>query len=207
MVSLTDPVSRQNCIERWGDYVGNSPSGVVYGTNNKHFSQMPDDRYGGATNSLPSATSSMGVDDIGTSGGLIDGGTVRDACTTAAREWTIFRRMRGRRYYDNQGNSQLQTQVGPTKTYMPNSGQYDRRITVPAPNVASNGPRTGDRLIAGQTTNVGNPNFGIGLNGWYDDVRGSLGSVQNSGANDITVDITICHYSCHYSCHSSRGRR
>ena len=211
MVSLTDPISRSNCVDRWEDYVGNAATyngTVVYGTNNKHFSEMPDDRYGGSSASLPSSDFSMDVDDIGSSGGIIDADTVKNATTSAATEWTIFRRMTGRRYYNNQGNYSLQTQVGPTNTYLPNSGQYDARISVPMPNVdATNGPRDGDILRPGQTTNISNPYYGQGLNGWYDDVRSELNTVLGSAGNYVTVDITICHYSCHYSCHSSRGRR
>ena len=209
MVTLSDPISRSNCVLRWEDYVANADNSTVYHLGNRHLGSAtfpPDDYYGGNTSSPIADNFSMGVDDIGSSGGIITSGTLRDATTTSAREWTIFRRMRLNRSYDYNGIAQYQTQAE-GKTWMPGSGQYDRRITVGAPNIPSNGPRTNDLMIAGQTTNINDPNYNIGLNGWYSAVRTSLASTQNNPSNTVIVDLSVCHYSCHSSCHSSRGRR
>lgn len=210
MVTLTDPISRSNCVLRWEDYVANADNSTTYHLGNKHLQSgtfPSDDYYGGNNNSPISDSFSMGVDDIGSSGGIITSGTLRDATVASAREWTIFRRMRLNRSFDYNGIAQYQTQAE-GKTWMPGSGQYDRRIAVGAPNVnGTNGPRTNDLLIAGQTSNINDPNYGIGLAGWYSDVRSQLAIVQVNPSNTVIVDLTVCHYSCHSSCHSSRGRR
>ena len=198
MVSLTGNVSRLNVRQRWEDYVAaDARSGIVYSTTSKPFAEMPNDRFGGAGTALPSVSSYLSVDNIGSSGGTITASTLRTGMVNGTSAWTHLRNMRARRYFNSQGSAQLQIDVT-NKAYMPNSGTYNGQGTVTAPSVPTNGP------TAGNTITVGSASANTGMEEYLDLMRAAYRAVRDTA---VTRDITTCHYSCHYSCHSSRGRR
>jgi hypothetical protein len=50
MATLTNPIRKQNIVDRFADFVvSHNNTQVVWGTNNKPFTQMPDAVYGGTT--------------------------------------------------------------------------------------------------------------------------------------------------------------
>jgi len=191
MVSLTNNISRSNVRKRWQDYVAaDAKASVSWGTNSKPFSEMPNDRFGGSTASLPSSTGYMSDNDLGSSGGTITASTVRTGMVTGATDWTHMRNMRARRYFDNNGTSELQID-STAKAYQPTSGTYNARSSVSAPGYSS-------------TVNSGRTISSSEMESYLSSVRTAYRNVRDSA---LTRDIDTCHYSCHYDCHTSRGRR
>ena len=198
MVSLVNNVGRANVRQRWEDYVAaDARSGVAWGTTSKPFAEMPDDRFGGAIGSIPGVTSYLADDNIGSAGGTITASTLRTGMVNGASAWTHLRNMRARRYFNSQGNSQLQIDTT-NKAFMPNSGTYNGQGTVTAPTVPTAGPTTGN------TITIGSASGNTGMEEYLDLMRAAYRAVRDTA---VIRDITTCHYSCHYSCHGSRGRR
>lgn len=198
MVSLTNNVGRTNVRQRWEDYVASDArANVTWGTNNKPFLEMPDDRFGGSTASLPSVSANMSDNNIGSSGGTITASTLRTGMINGSNAWTHLRNMRARRYYNSQGN--VFNQIDTTdKAFFPTSGQYSGLDTIATPSVPTNGPNSGN------TITIGDDATDRGMEEYLARHRVNYRAIRDTA---LIRDITSCHYSCHSSCHYSRGRR
>ncbi len=89
MVTLTNPVTPQNIVDRFKDLVTDvANSGIVYGTNNKPFAEMPDATYAGTT---AGATVTATGTTIGTTGNTITASTIKTVLETETALYTNIR--------------------------------------------------------------------------------------------------------------------
>ena len=76
MVTLTNPVTPQNIVDRFKDLVTDvANAGIVYGIGSKPFDEMPDATYAGTT---AGATVTATGATIGTTGNTITASTIKN---------------------------------------------------------------------------------------------------------------------------------
>jgi len=191
MTTLDNPITPQNIVDRFKEFVTDTAnSSIIWGTDNKPFSQMPDGTFGGTTlGTTITATGSY----IGSSGGSILASNIINALLTETALYTNIRNLRallnvtltyqgGGAYPGGGGIIYDQTQ----KAFLNTS--YRQTL---------NSVNNSDVVSGNKITASGLETFFTNLQSEY--------STQLS--NTQTIQIDVCHASCHGNCHSSRGRR
>ena len=188
MATLTDPVRKQNIVDRFADFVTADANGsIVWASNNEPFTEAPATWWGGTTSGR-----SIGIVGGSITGTTITASTIRNVLLTETQLYTNIRKLRARLNVTGGGGNTGsrptagivfdQTQV----SYLP---EADRQTL----GTVAVGGVTTDSLVS-----VSN------LEAYFTALR-----TEYRAKRDTTTTKTqdVCHASCHSSCHSSRGRR
>lgn len=183
MAVISNPVSRQNVIDRFRDWLTNYVnSGIVWGTNNPPYTTVDVTGYfGGDTSGLAD-----GLTTANFPSSLVTASEVVNALETVAFNLTQMRNARFVLVLD--GN------VAPAGVQYDQT-QYSNMSTAYRGNLSI----IRNRPFAGATLSSGN------IEDYFYSLRQSFEAVRDSSV--IYVENHYCHASCHSSCHGSRGRR
>lgn len=188
MATLTDPVRKQNIVDRFADYVPADANGsIVWASNNEPFSEAPASWWGGNTSGQ--AISIVGGSITGTT---ITASTIRDVLLAETQRYTNIRKLRARLNVTGGGGN---TGSRPTAGIVFDQTQVSYLATADRQTLGTvaNGGVATDSLVS-----VSN------LQQFFTNLR-----TEYRAKRDTTTTKTqdVCHASCHSSCHSSRGRR
>ena len=180
-MALNNPINASDLLREWGTFVSDvANSGIVWGTNNKPFSEMPTSTFGGTT-SGPSV--SIDGDDIGPIETIIQAQPIVDSLIAETRLFTNVKNLRARlQVTGNQGSVTFdQTR----KAHMNTSYRT-------SPSINNTNIFSGQRITD------------AGLTSFFTNCRTAYTTARD---NVTTITTSICHASCHSNCHGSRGRR
>jgi hypothetical protein len=192
MASLTNPVTKQNIVDRFADYVRDTAnSGISWGTNAYPFGEFDQGGiFGGGTGGK-----GIQIDgnSIGTNGsGDITAQNIYDTLITETYRYTKIRNMRAVLFVDGGGGN---TGSRPTAGVV-----YDQTAVAYMSDSYLQGVSAGrDDVYAGNNVTAG------GLEVMFSNMRNAYNGARGNSAG--TFQTNVCHASCHSSCHSSRGRR
>lgn len=188
MASLTNPVRKQNIVDRFADYVAaNANASIVWGTNSKPFSEMSTSEFGGTT-----AGRAIGINGNNISGTQITAANIRSVLEAETAAYTNMRNLRARlNVTGGGGNTGSRPTAGivydrTRKAHLNTS----RRAGIGTPNNAG--------VTSGEQVDDSN------LETYFSNLRTAYQGVRDS---TVTITVNVCHASCHSSCHGSRGRR
>lgn len=168
-------------------------SGIVYGTNNYHFADLPADfkaAYGGPTTGIPLSNYGNKTGDLiearaGSTNPIVDYVMVVGIVYCRIRSVAVTRN--------------VTASGGPAATSERRSGiSY---MTDTYASFYGNGfpePSSGSNVSSGNVINASQ------LNTFITDVKNQYASLR---AVTFEASYSVCHNSCHSSCHGSRGRR
>ena len=185
MVILVNPISKQNIVDRFADYVEtHQNSQIVWGTDALPFGNASASVYGGPISGRPlgiTGASIPGVEIV--SSNLID--TLEGECF----EYTAIRKQQARLLMTTSG-----------------TGEANPRIDFDQTNVAylTSSERVALDGINASDVEEGDIISATGMETYLADLQREL----NEKRDDVVAyDVSICHSSCHSNCHGSRGRR
>jgi hypothetical protein len=191
MATLNDPITAQNIIDRFADYVqATANSGISWGTN-AIPSEIPSSYFGGDTSGKGLETAV-----INNAGMVVDNtviaNNVYDALLAETRRFARIRNLRAVLVVDG-GGGNTGSRPSPGVVYDSTAvahlnANYDQTLGLP------------DRVDIYE----GNLITKNGLEQFFDNLRTEYNSAR---ANTAYIEYHVCHASCHSSCHSSRGRR
>lgn len=190
MVALTNPVTPQNIVDRFKDLVTDvANTSIVWGTDNKPFSEMPDSNYAGTTSGT---TISIIGSNIGVTGNLITASTIKSILETETALYTNIRQQRAILNVTGGGGN---TGSRPTPGVI-----YDQTnvANLSTDNRAAIGSISSSNVDSGQTISSSN------LETYFANLATAYNTIRTTA---VTQQIDVCHASCHSSCHGSRGRR
>lgn len=192
MAALNNPITKQNIVDRFADYVqGSANSGISWGTNVYPF---PEFSHGGIFGG-PVSGKGMEVngDSIGTNGyGEITAQNIYDTLITETYRFTKIRKMRALLFVTGDGGN---SGSRPTAGYV-----YDQTAVAYMNDGYLQGVSAGrDNVYGGNIITAG------GLENMFSNMRASYNSLRENSAG--TWETQVCHASCHNNCHGSRGRR
>jgi hypothetical protein len=177
-MTISDPVSKQGIVDRFEDLVTDvANTGIVWGTNNKPFVEMPDASYAGTT-----AGDNINITGTNITGTLITASTIKTVLETEAALYTNIRQQRAIKNLIGGGTLFDQTEVAHLDT-----GDRAALAAITATDITS-GSIVDDTKLETYFANIAAA---------YNTIRTTV----------ITETIDVCHSSCHSSCHGSRGRR
>jgi len=190
MATLTNPVTPQNIVDRFADFVTSTAnSSIEWGTNNKPFGEMPDAVFEG-TNAGTTITATG--NSIGVTGNTITASNIVNALLTETALYTNIRNLRA-----------LLNVVGGGG----NTGNYGSPGIIFDATQKSNLNTSYRQTL--NTVNVSNVSTGnvitvSNLETFFTNLQTEY---STQAANIQTIQVDVCHASCHSSCHSNRGRR
>jgi hypothetical protein len=188
---LTDPISAQNVVNRFADYVrGAANSGISWGTNAYPFGEFGVNAgiFGGDTNGKPIE---INGNNLGGVGAIANANTVYNVLIAETTRYTRIRNLQAVLFVDGGGG---------------NTGSR------PTPGVVYNQTAVA-HLNSGYQVNVGADRNNVfagnvmtrgGTATMFNNMRAAYNSIRSSA---IYSQVNVCHASCHSSCHNSRGRR
>jgi hypothetical protein len=180
MTTLTNPITPQNIVDRFADFVtATANSSIVWGTNSKPFSEMPDATFGGTTSGK---TVTATGNSIGATGTTITAQNIVNTLLTETALYTSIRQLRAVKNLIGAGIIYDST----NKTHL-NTSYSQILNSVNSSNVSS-----------------GNIISSSNLETFFTNLQNEY---NTKAANVQTIQIDVCHSSCHSSCHGSRGRR
>ncbi len=193
MAELTNPINKQNVVNRFADYVqATANSGIYWGTNAYPFPEFS--AYAGIFGG-PTTGKAIQItgDSIGTNANNeITAQNIYDTLIAETNRYTKIRNMRAILSVGGGGGN---TGTRPTpgnvfdQTHPAHmSDSYLQTVTAGVDNVSS-----------------GNVATAAGLEAMFTNMRASYNSARGVSAGTWTV--SVCHASCHSSCHGSRSRR
>ena len=107
MATLTNPIRKQNLVDRFADFVANHNNNqIVWGTNSKPFSQMPNSEFTGTT-----AGRSIGITGASITGDTIDSSNMISALEGEAYQYTRIRKMRARLLMQTSGTGEANPRI------------------------------------------------------------------------------------------------
>lgn len=164
-------------------------SGIVYGTNNYHFSDMPFDfnvAYGGPTSGITQEQPSWrGINP----GATITASNIHDYVIGLSVIYCRLRNVSVKRI--------VTATVGAVETSETRAGISNMISAYAAPGFSS--PSSINNIYVGNTIYASN------LLTFIDDCYNQYRNNQRT--NTFSAEYSVCHNSCHSSCHGSRGRR
>lgn len=192
MAQLTNPVSKQNIVDRFADYVvATANSGISWGTNAYPFAECD---FGGI---FGGTTGGKGIEINGGSigagpNGEITAQNIYDTLIAETYRYTRIRLIRCLLFVNGGGGNNGSR---PTPGYV-----YDATAVANLNTNYLQGVSSGrDDVYASNVISAG------GLELMFDSMRANYNSARGTSAGTWTT--TVCHASCHSNCHSSRGRR
>jgi hypothetical protein len=190
MTTLDNPITPQNIVDRFKDFVTDTAnSNIIWGTDNKPFSEMPDATFSGTT---AGATITATGSSIGFTGDTITASSIINALLTETALYTNIRNLRAIKnvvlsYYggDYPGGGGIVFDAT-------NKSNLDitYRQTLNSVDVSS--------------VSTGNTITSSNLETFFTNLQTEY---STQAANTVTMQVDVCHASCHGNCHSNRGRR
>ena len=202
MATLNNPITPQNIVDRFADYVvATANSGIAWGTNAYPFSlDTPEaaewtygGEFGGTTAGKAIGITGPNIDAVGN---VINAANIYNTLLNETATYTNIRNLQAILFITGDGNTAGNgTHVGrATKGIIFNTTSPAYFTTA---YLQSIGAGASD-VVSGSTATA------TGLETFFDNLRASYNS---AAANTITIQVNVCHSSCHTSCHNSRGRR
>lgn len=192
MATLSNPITKQNIVDRFADYVRDTAnSGISWGTNAYPFGEW-DKAYlfGGDTGGKGIEIDGNSVGSGGN--GEIAADSIYQTLIDETYRYTRIRNMTAILFVDGGG--------GNTGS-RPNPGEIYRGTAVT--NMNTNylqGVSAGrDDVYANNSVTAG------GLEVMFSNMRSAYNGARGTNSGDFQTNV--CHASCHSSCHGSRGRR
>jgi len=190
MATLNNPISSQNIVDRFADYVvATGNAGISWGTNAYPFGEFPN-IFGGGTGGKGIEISGGSIP-VGTNSAITASG-IYNTLVAETNRYTKIRNLRALLFVEGGGGN---TGSRPTPGYVYDgtavaflNNDYQQNIGVP------------DSIDVGP----GNPIRRGGLEAFFYTLRASYNSAR---AQTVTYQVNVCHASCHSSCHGSRSRR
>lgn len=189
MAALTNPITPQNIVDRFADYVVASGNyNISWGYNAYPFAEFDGNYFGGYTSGK-----SIGISggSVAAAGDTITAQQIYNVLISETYAYTNIRLLRALLYVDGGGGN---TGSRPTPGYVYDgtavaymNGNYYQTISSGRDDVYSTNSITS-----------------AGLEAMFGSMRDNYNSARG---NTVTVQVNVCHASCHSSCHSSRGRR
>ena len=177
-MTISNPVSNQGIVDRFEDLVTDvANTGIVWGTNNKPFVEMPDASYAGTT-----AGDNINITGTNITGTLITASTIKTVLETEAALYTNIRQQRAIKNLIGGGTLFDQTEVAHLDT-------GDR---------AALGAITATDITSGSVVDD------TKLETYFGNIAAAYNTIRTTV---VTETVNVCHSSCHSSCHGSRSRR
>lgn len=192
MATLDSPITPQNIVDRFADYVvATGNTSITWGTNAMPFAEFDVAQFAGANTGR----------DISISGTAISTAEPTDPISalniynTLVAETASYTNIRNL-------NAILNVEGGGGNTgSRATAGVIFNDTAVSHLNISFRqdigAPAASDVLADSQITSAGLETFFDTLRTAYNTARGTT----------TTIQVNVCHASCHSSCHSSRGRR
>lgn len=197
MAALSNPIERQNIVDRFADYVrGSANTSISWGTNSWPFGEWNNAPYyyagifGGDTNGKGIEVSGGSI--ATGANGEITAQYVYDTLIAETVRYTRIRLIRARLVVDGGGGN---------NGSRPTAGViYDQTAVA--------------HLHSGYQVGVGADRSDVwasntatsgGMEAMFDSMRANYNWARGQSAG--TFEVHVCHASCHSNCHSSRGRR
>jgi hypothetical protein len=191
MATLTNPITPQNIVDRYADFVTIvANQNIIWGTNALPFSDMPSSNFGGTTTTGKSITI-LGAFIVGTNS-EISAAKIYDTLLAETRTYTRIRNLRAILFVTGTGGN-----IGsrPTPGTIFDQTQKSNLNTT---YLQSLGTVSNSGVSSGQNVSVSN----------LERLFTGMGTAYNTAATTTaTIQINVCHASCHSSCHGSRSRR
>jgi hypothetical protein len=193
MATLNNPITSQNIVDRFADYVlASANSGISWGTNVYPFAEFNGAKFGGTTGGVSADIAAIG-NNIGASGTTISAANIYNTLVAETATYTNIRKLRALLFVAGTGGN---TGSRPTPGYI-----YDRTAVAHM----NTDYRQAVGLPSGSNLSTGNTITADGLEIFFDGLRSTYNGTR--AVNTVTIQVNVCHASCHSSCHSSRGRR
>ena len=187
-MAISDPISKSGIVNRFDDLVRDvANASIVWGTNSKPFTEMPNNRYGGTTSGASSNISASSITDT-----VVTASTIRSVLETEARKYTNIRKQRARLNVTGPGGNTGSRPTAGVIFDQTKVAHLDTGNRANLSSISSSGVQSGD-VISDST-----------LETYLNRIKTAYNTVRNSS---VTDEISVCHASCHSSCHGSRGRR
>lgn len=188
MATLDSPITPQNIVDRFADYVtATANSGISWGTNNPPFVEFDVAQFAGATpgRSISISGTAITADPI----------TALNIYNTLVAETASYTNIRSLNAILNvEGGGGNTGSRGAAGVIFNDTAMSHMNISFRQDIGA---PAASDVLADSQITSAGLETFFDTLRTAYNNARGT----------STTIQVNVCHASCHSSCHSSRGRR
>lgn len=191
MATLTNPINKQNVVDRFADYVvATANAGISWGTNATppYFSTA---YFGGTTGGKAIETSGGNLTDTN-----VTAATIYNVLVAETQRYSNIRNLRALVNVTGAGGNTPLGPEGPAapgiiydvtaKAYM--STAYRQATISPA-----NAGVASTRVAAAAN-----------LESFYNNLRTTYSTYRNT---TVTIQVNVCHSSCHSSCHANRGRR
>jgi hypothetical protein len=187
-MAIANPVSKTGIVNRFLDLVTSVVNtGIVWGTNNKPFTEMPDGNYAGTT-----AGDSINITGADITDTIITASTIRTVLETEAALYTNIRQQRAILFVTGGGGN---TGSRPTPGTIFDQTQVAHLDT---------GNRAALGAISSGNVTTGNIINDTNLETYMGNIATAYNTIRTT---TITDQVDVCHASCHSSCHGSRGRR
>lgn len=202
MATLTNPINKQNIVDRFADYVvATANAGISWGTNNTppyfNTTYLGFEPFGGDTSGKAIETSGGSITDTN-----VTAATIYNVLVAETQRYSNIRNLRALVNVTGAGNTVgtgTRIDLGPivgsnpgivydvtAKAYM--STAYRQATISPA-----NAGVASTRVAAAAN-----------LESFYNNLRTTYSTYGNT---TVTIQVNVCHSSCHTSCHANRGRR
>lgn len=187
-MAISDPVSKAGIVNKFEDLVTDvANASIVWGTNNKPFTEMPDGNYAGTT-----AGDSINITSADITGTVITASTIRTVLETEAALYTNIRQQQAILFVEGAGGN---TGSRPTPGTIFDQTQVAHLDT---------GNRASLGAISSGSVTTGNVIDDTNLETYMGNIATAYNTIRTT---TITDQVNVCHASCHSSCHGSRGRR
>lgn len=196
MTAFTNPIQRQNLVNRFASYVrDDANAGIVWGTNALPFPEFPSTFFGGTT-----AGRALEITGNTIPSGVITANHIYNILRTETRQFTHIRRLRAILFVTGPGGN---TGSRPTPGIVFNQVRIAHLGTVHRRPFSALDPLNRSNVWAGNVISSS------GLNTMFSSLRSGYRRASRwlSTSPNVELQINVCHASCHSSCHSSRGRR
>lgn len=192
MATLTNPVSPQNIVDRFADFVrATANSGIIYHTGNKPFPEFDGALLGPSDGKLIEITGATISVSVGGAPPLVTANTIYNALVAETNRYTRIRNLHARLLITTgAGNATRSANDARDLTNVAHMAGTSRQGDIGSP---ANAGVAATQLI----DDAALESFFFNLRAAYNTVRGT----------STPVDVSVCHSSCHSSCHTSRGRR
>jgi len=187
-MAIVGDITKTSIVDRFEDLVTDvANSSIVWGTNSKPFTEMPDNRYGGTTSG-----DSINITGTSITGDDITASTIRTVLETEAALYTNIRQQRAILNVTGGGGNTGSRPTAGVVFDTTNVAHLDTGNRASLGSISATGVQTGDEIDDAT------------LETYFGRIATAYNSVRTSS---VTDQIDVCHASCHSSCHGSRGRR